>query len=86
MDATQFLSRASGKWDIIFADPPFDFDGHAMLSELVFHRKLLAEDGVLVLEHPGNVDLSDNRAYERTKKYGRVHFSFFGQNNQEEMV
>jgi len=77
-DAKQFLSRASGKWDIIFADPPFDYTEHAVLVELIFHRQLLAEEGLLVMEHPASVDLSSMKGYEQTRKYGRVHFSLFG--------
>lgn len=77
-DALQFVSRTTGKWDIIFADPPFDFDGHVALVETILYRQLLREDGVLVVEHPASVDLSEVKGYVRTRKYGRVYFSFFG--------
>lgn len=76
-DAMQFLARTMGKWDIIFADPPFDHDGHAALVELVMHRKLLAEDGLLIIEHPSTVDLSTLKGFEQMRKYGRLMFSFF---------
>jgi 16S rRNA (guanine966-N2)-methyltransferase len=77
-DAKQFLSRASGKWDIIFVDPPFDYTEHAVLVELIFHRQLLEEEGLLIMEHPASVDLSSIKGYGQTRKYGRVHFSLFG--------
>ncbi|MCF8257826.1 MAG: 16S rRNA (guanine(966)-N(2))-methyltransferase RsmD [Flavobacteriales bacterium] len=76
-DALQFLGRATGKWDIIFADPPFDNDVHAELVELILHRGLLEEDGLLIIEHPSNIDLSTLKGYEQTRRYGRLHFSFF---------
>ncbi len=77
-DALQFLARTTGKWDIIFADPPFDNEIHVTLVELVLHRNLLNEDGLLVVEHPASVDLSALKGYEQTRRYGRLHFSFFG--------
>lgn len=76
-DAMQFLARTSGKWDIIFADPPFDNDSHMTLVELILHRKLLNEEGLLIIEHPATVDLSDISGFEQTRKYGRLRFSFF---------
>lgn len=77
-DALQFLARTTGQWDIIFADPPFDNDVHTSLVELILHRNLLAEDGLLIIEHPAKIDLSALKGFEQTRKYGRLHFSFFG--------
>lgn len=77
-DALQFLARTTGQWDIIFADPPFDNDVHMSLVDLILHRNLLADDGVLIIEHPATVNLSSLRGFEQTRKYGRLRFSFFG--------
>jgi len=76
-DAFMFLSRTGGKWDIIFADPPYDYDRHHELAELILHRQLLNPEGLLVIEHPASVDMSDLPSYEQTRRYGRVHFSLF---------
>jgi 16S rRNA (guanine966-N2)-methyltransferase len=76
-DALQFLARTTGQWDIIFADPPFDNDVHTALVELILHRNLLTEDGLLIIEHPATVDLSSLKGFEQTRKYGRLQFSFF---------
>jgi len=76
-DVKQYISRAIGKWDIIFADPPFDYLEHASLVEIIQHKKLIADDGVLIMEHPASVDLSQIVGYQNTRKYGRINFSFF---------
>lgn len=76
-DALQFVARTTGSWDIIFADPPFDNEVHVNLVEMVMHRQLLREDGVLIIEHPASVDLSHLKGHEQTRRYGRLHFSFF---------
>lgn len=85
-DAFQFLSRTGGKWDIIFADPPYDYDQHRQLAELIIHKGAMNSDGLLVIEHPGTVDMSDLAGYEQTRKYGRVHFSFFASESDEEVT
>lgn len=85
-DAFQFLSRTVAKWDIIFADPPYDYEQHRQLVELVMHRQVLNADGLLIIEHPANVDLSDLPSYEQTRRYGRVHFSFFCSESDEEVA
>ena len=39
---------------------------------------LLGEEGTLILEHHEKLDLSALPGYQRTRKYGLIHFSFFG--------
>jgi 16S rRNA G966 N2-methylase RsmD len=72
-----FLKSHRGRYDIIFADPPFDLDGIATLPTLVFEAGLLEPDGLLIVEHSERMDLSALPGYQRTRKYGTIHFSFF---------
>ncbi len=78
-DVSKYLENASGKFDVIFADPPYDFD----LSELtiivskVFEKNLLNEDGLLVIEHSKMINLSDLEHFTEARKYGGNVFSFF---------
>lgn len=76
-DVFQFLPRAYRKWDLIFADPPFDFGRHEELVNLVFSSQKLEEQGMLIIEHPKEVDLSTHPNFIESRKYGHVHFSFF---------
>jgi 16S rRNA (guanine(966)-N(2))-methyltransferase RsmD len=75
--ALGYLGMTRKVFDIIFADPPYDLNRIDELPEVIFKRGLLTEEGVFVLEHSDNWDFSMAPNFEREKRYGRVHFSFF---------
>lgn len=72
-----FLKRAWKKYDIIFADPPYDMPNFEELVQMVFDKELLSEGGMLIVEHSKKTDLSNFPNYRNTRKYGSVNFSFF---------
>lgn len=74
-DALRFVQKNPAKWDLILADPPYDFDGHQAIVESALTR--LSEDGILVLEHGSDTDLSALPEFHELRRYGSVHFSFF---------
>lgn len=76
-DVFAFLRTHPGTYDVIFADPPFNLEGTEQLPTLVREGGLLAQDGLMILEHPKNVNLSADPWFERHRPYGNVHFSFF---------
>ena len=78
-DVFKFLEKTSLHSDIIFADPPYDMDVEKFLKivDIVFERKLLNTDGVLIVEHSKHMDLSENKFLSYSKKYGGSVFSFF---------
>ncbi|MCH2230552.1 MAG: 16S rRNA (guanine(966)-N(2))-methyltransferase RsmD [Crocinitomicaceae bacterium] len=76
-DIIKFLESTDMKFDLIFADPPYLFESHKKIVELVFNRKILNEDGVLIIEHGRDTNLDDITHFEFSRIYGNVHFSFF---------
>ena len=78
-DVYRFLERCNQKFDIIFADPPYDFteDKFQKIISLVFEKKLLDHEGLLIVEHSKKTDLTINKYYSHSKKYGENNFSFF---------
>lgn len=78
-DVFKYLEKASGKFDVIFADPPYDFDISQLSSILttVFEKKLLNEEGILIIEHSKMNDLSSSQNFVEARKYGGNLFSFF---------
>jgi 16S rRNA (guanine(966)-N(2))-methyltransferase RsmD len=78
-DVFKFLERNSLKFDLIFADPPYDMeqDKFVKLVNLVFDRNLLNDGGVLIIEHGKNTDLSIDARMTQQRKYGSNLFSFF---------
>ncbi|MFT7101466.1 MAG: 16S rRNA (guanine966-N2)-methyltransferase [Bacteroidia bacterium] len=76
-DALRFVESAKKKWDLIFADPPYSYEHYPKLVETILEKGLLSEGGILVVEHPEEVDFSSLPTLIQTRSYGRVHFSFF---------
>ncbi len=77
-DVFPFLRAHRSKYDIVFADPPFYMESIESIPSLVMEAGLLNEDGLLIVEHHDKLDLSYLPSYKQTRKYGLVHFSFFG--------
>ena len=78
-DVYKFLERTRLNVNVIFADPPYDFEKEQFVKivDLVFAKELLLEEGVLIVEHSKHTDLSDHTAFSYSKKYGGNMFSFF---------
>lgn len=76
-DVQNFLTRDFNKYDLIFADPPYDFEDYENLIALIFKKEMLKENGVLVMEHQTRSDLSHLPNFDSSRKYGNVRFSFF---------
>lgn len=79
MDVLKWLkaSEHSEQYDLIFADPPYDMAELKDLPGYILGSGLLAEDGLLVVEHPKTIDFSNEAGFTELRRYGAVHFSFF---------
>jgi len=76
-DCFAFVKGAYKKYDLIFADPPYNMPNYIELVELILEKQLLSEDGILIVEHSKDTNLSQIKSYTDTRRYGGVHFSFF---------
>tara|TARA_B100000780_G_C21078533_1_gene434276 strand:- start:579 stop:1124 length:546 start_codon:yes stop_codon:yes gene_type:complete len=76
-EALAFLQKQKISQDIIFADPPYNFDQFENLIYIVFKKKLLSIRGTLILEHSKENNFSTHAFFKKTKRYGNVNFSFF---------
>jgi len=78
-DVYKFLETTSLQSDIIFADPPYDFEVEKFLEivDTVFDKNLLKEEGLLIVEHAKYTDLSQHKNHSYDKRYGGNVFSFF---------
>lgn len=79
-DVFKFLETTYLKSDIIFADPPYAYslEEFSKIPELVFQNDLLNENGVLIVEHAKQMNLSQLEYFRYSKNYGSSLFSFFG--------
>ena len=73
----QFIKRISSKYDIVFADPPYDLESVDTLPALLLAQDALKEGGVFILEHSGKLNFSDNPRIIDHRNYGSVNFTFF---------
>lgn len=85
-DVYKFLEKTNLSADVIFADPPYDFETEQFLKivDLVFENNLLHEDGILIVEHSKHTDLSNHTKHSYDKRYGGNVFSFFENNLEKE--
>ncbi len=73
LDLPKGLSRLNGPFDLIFADPPYDFQAYDSLVELAL--PLLHSHGELALEH--DRELGPNLSPHSVRRYGGTLLSFF---------
>lgn len=76
-DVFKLLGQLGEKFDIIFADPPYNLATIPQIPVIVKEKDLLATDGLLVVEHQSNMRLDTQPGYIETRKYGNSSFSFF---------
>ena len=78
-DVFDFLEKNKTKYDVIFADPPYDMPLEHFLKIIntVFENNLLAEDGMLVIGHSKYTKLSNHSNLSEERIYGGSVFSFF---------
>lgn len=79
-DGLRTLWTDGKTFDVVFADPPYaDIEYDRLLAEIDSAR-LLAEGGIVVVEHSARVSLPDEIGpFERYRvaKYGEIALSFF---------
>ena len=77
IDVKAFLRTCTEKYDIVFADPPYDLPWLRDLPDLVTGSGVIREDGFFILEHPRHMRFSGHKLFFEHRHYGGVNFSFF---------
>jgi len=73
------FSNQNLKFDLIFIDPPYDYNVYEKILEKVSTLNLLKEDGLIILEH-SNLKLKDtyyNLTLCKEKKYGNKSVNIY---------
>jgi 16S rRNA (guanine966-N2)-methyltransferase len=76
-DVFKYLSAPKRSYQIIFADPPYDLPTIPRIPELVMANGFLADNGLLIVEHPSLLKLNAQPGFKETRRYGNSSFSFF---------
>jgi len=78
-DVLKYVNSSSSAYDVIFADPPYDFTLEELgkLIENIFQNNMLNDHGMVIFEHTKHHDLSNIVHFTEARKYGGSVFSFF---------
>jgi len=78
-DVFKFLKNHKASYDIIFADPPYNFseEEFSKIAILAFENELLNKGGLLIIEHSKHTELSNTIGFKNARRYGGSVFSFF---------
>jgi 16S rRNA (guanine966-N2)-methyltransferase len=77
MDVLAFIRLRQEPYDFIFAGPPYAMPQIEALPDLILGAGLLAEEGLLVLEHDPSHRFQQHPRFLELRTYGKTHFSFF---------
>jgi 16S rRNA (guanine966-N2)-methyltransferase len=77
IDVRAYLKTCSVKYDIVFADPPYELSWLPDLPDLVMQAGLIKDDGFFILEHPRDISFAGHELFFEHRNYGGVNFSFF---------
>lgn len=77
MDVFKFLSLCKEKFDLIFADPPYDLKFLPDVPKQIIEKDLLNEGGTFIMEHSKDYDFSTLSYFKEKRVYGSVNFSIF---------
>lgn len=77
-DVARALAQERGTYDLVLADPPYDYEG---LDRLAPHlKRILAPDGLLVLQTPAREEPEiDGLQIRTSRKYGSARLTLFEQ-------
>ncbi len=76
-DVFKYLEMETERYDLIFADPPYDLSRIPEIPKIVFEKNLLLPGGMLIVEHQSMQNLSNHFNFSEQRRYGHSSFSFF---------
>lgn len=82
-DVFKFIKNTNRKFDVIFADPPFDLENFNDVPAEILKSDILKPGGMLIVEHSNKFKFTGLESDEE-RKYGKVCFSFFENTEKEE--
>ncbi len=85
--AEKFLIETRNEYDIIFMDPPYKNTELTRLTDAIVNRRLVKDDGVIIIEHSSETLLPEALGeFEvfKTKLYSGTKVNFYRKNTTEE--
>ena len=63
--------------DLVFADPPYNFEIDDYKKIILLSKKSLSKKGIVIIEHFKQMKLSEIQGFSFERVYGNNVFSFF---------
>lgn len=76
-EVLKFLSNTPQKFDLIFADPPYEMAEIDEVASVILSRQLLAENGIYILEHRSSFHPTLQEYIYDRRDYGQSAFTFY---------
>jgi 16S rRNA (guanine(966)-N(2))-methyltransferase RsmD len=76
-DVFKFIKQGFDPCDIVFADPPFLLENTDTLPDLILEKRILKENGWLIVEHQAKRVLQSTVRPFDVRKYGNCGFSIY---------
>lgn len=76
-DALKYARTCLVKYDLIFADPPYDLKDFGTIPEIVLNSSMLKPGTIFIIEHSKAYDFSSLPHFKDHRVYGSVNFSIF---------
>ena len=82
MDVTRYILTSSYKYDIIYADPPFNMEGKVELAKKIASREMLKDHGLFIIHYPEEEkklwpEEIEGFSFKDERKYGRSMVRFY---------
>lgn len=77
-DVMKFIPSCSLKYDIIFADPPYNLNNISTIPNFILKQEILRnKESIFIMEHGPDLNFENNPSFLEQRNYGKVNFSFF---------
>ena len=82
MDAMRYIMTSVMRYDIIYADPPFNMEGKVALAERIAKKGILKEHGLFMIHYPEEEkklwpETIEGLIFKDERKYGRSMVRFY---------
>ena len=76
-DALRFIASCPRRFDIVFADPPYDMKGFGEIPSKILSSRLVGPGSIVIVEHSRSYGFSALPGFSEHRVYGSVNFSIF---------
>jgi len=79
---SQYLSQNTDVFDIVFVDPPYEYEFKEKLLEIILSQPVLRKGGLLIFEHRVHYNFPQHPNLIEVRNYGEASISFFEKSSE----